>query len=112
MTELIVNSVDHGILNIQSNLKKADFISYLDNRNAAISTLSDNQKITVSLSWESSKKSLFLCVSDSGNGYQIDKEINTSNDQTYGRGLGILNTLCNDFIYDQNTNTTHATLRY
>ncbi|MGO2514056.1 SpoIIE family protein phosphatase [Marinomonas polaris] len=112
MTELIVNSVDHGILNIQSNLKKTDFISYLDNRNAAISTLSDNQKITVSLSWESPKKSLFLCVSDSGKGYQIDTGINTSNDQTYGRGLGILNTLCNDFIYDQNTNTTHATLRY
>ncbi|UTV98551.1 SpoIIE family protein phosphatase [Marinomonas rhizomae] len=112
LTELIVNSVDHGILNIQSNLKKIDFISYLDNRTAAINTLRDDQKITVSVSWVSSQKALLLTVSDSGNGYQIDKEITTSNDQTYGRGLGIINTLCHDFSYDQNTNTTQTTLRY
>ncbi|WP_421854864.1 SpoIIE family protein phosphatase [Marinomonas sp.] len=112
LTELIVNSVDHGILNIPSNLKKTDFISYLDKRNAVINTLNNNQRVSVSIGWESLQKTLLLTVSDSGNGYHIDKEITTSNDQTYGRGLDIINTLCNGFTYDQNTNTTLATLRY
>lgn len=112
LTELIVNSVDHGILNIQSNLKKNDFITYLDKRNSAINTLSDSHKVTVSVSWKPLQETFLLTVSDSGNGYKIDKDITSSSDQTYGRGLGIIKTLCNDFSYDPNTNTTHATLRY
>ena len=112
LTELIINSVDHGILNIQSSLKKTDFISYLDSRNAAISKLNNKQRITVTLSWNQLEKSLLLTVSDSGNGYQIKTETIKPDTQAYGRGLGIIDTLCNSLVYDQNTNTTLATLRY
>uniref|UniRef100_A6W0H3 Response regulator receiver protein n=1 Tax=Marinomonas sp. (strain MWYL1) TaxID=400668 RepID=A6W0H3_MARMS len=112
LTELLVNSVDHGILNIQSNLKKTDFIAYLDDRNEAIQTLSNNQKVAVSVNWDANQKTLRLTVSDSGNGYQVKKEIPISSDQSYGRGLSIVSSLCSDFAYDQNINTTRTTLRY
>jgi DNA-binding response OmpR family regulator len=112
LTELLVNSVDHGILNIQSNLKKTDFIAYLDGKSEAIQSLSDNQKVAVSVNWDANKKALGLTVSDSGNGYLVKTDIPISSDQSYGRGLSIVSSLCNEFAYDQNNNTTRTTLRY
>ena len=111
VTELFLNSVDHGLFGIASEVKENDFITYLSVREQAKLAIKLDAKVSVEVVWQESTQTLSLELSDSGEGYEVDT-IEHSEDAAYGRGLRLITSLSSSFYYDKNTNTTHVTLEY
>lgn len=112
VTELFVNAVDHGIFNIPSYLKEEDFIAYLSIREQKQADVPENAKVVVNVNWDEPSKTMLIALGDSGDGYSQEDLQVTDDDTAYGRGLKLIQSLCQSFTYDQNTNTTHVTLKY
>ena len=104
-TELYVNSLDHGILELESSLKNtADgFTKYFQQRQKKIQTLSSGH-IKIKLTFESSEVSnrLDIIIEDSGPGFDFEKSANKSEDSQSmlsGRGITLVKALCDSFEY-------------
>ncbi|MCW8901173.1 MAG: fused response regulator/phosphatase [Gammaproteobacteria bacterium] len=92
LTEIYLNSLDHGILKIES-IDKSDeehFLEYYKHRDDALSVLKD-ASINFHFSFFSAnnKHYLKIQVSDSGGGYHIDNSISTD-EMLHGRGFSII----------------------
>ena len=112
VTELFLNSVDHGLFGISSDIKENDFIGYLTLRDEAKLAVGLDAKVCIAITWLEQTQTLTLALSDTGKGYTLDVSEAGSSEAAYGRGLKLISTLSSSFHYDQNTNTTHVTLEY
>ncbi|RDL43451.1 hypothetical protein DN730_14025 [Marinomonas piezotolerans] len=113
VTELFTNSVDHGVLGIDSGLKENNFLEYISARMHATEELNTDDFVKVVLRWEAETRLLHITVSDSGQGYQLRTEANDQGlDKAYGRGLKLVTSFAQTFEYDPQTNSTHVALHY
>lgn len=112
VTELFLNSVDHGIFGIPSEVKEQDFIAYLSLRGAAQAEITLVSKVFINLKWSEMAQKLSIQLSDTGTGYEVENVVQVSDEVAYGRGLKLLDSLCDSFYYDQQTNTTYVGLEY
>ena len=100
VTELCSNALDHGVLGLSSELKKTPngFAEYYMLRGHRLAEL-DNGYIKVSFSHQaiSTGGKLTIVVEDSGDGFDYHSSALKQSDQhTFsGRGLSLLNQLCN-----------------
>lgn len=102
LSELYANALDHGILGLNSIDKQTEdgFLEFYQKRAELLSTL-DFGYIKINISLDSDTKTLLIKVKDSGKGFDFEsqhqEQMNDNN--SYGRGLPLLKSLCNHVEY-------------
>ena len=104
MTELYLNALDHGVLDLDSSLKSdpSGFASYFETRESRLASLDSGYVIfNLSVEQESTRRSILLRIEDSGEGFDFQnftplpqKEIALS-----GRGILLIQDLCESLEY-------------
>lgn len=94
--ELISNSLDHGILGLDSTLKSdfAGFAEYLQLKEDRLEHISNNEKLSIKFSYSPNTAEIDFEILDSGSGYDINKKRVIFDDALSGRGLELIKKLC------------------
>ncbi|MCK5728929.1 MAG: fused response regulator/phosphatase [Methylococcales bacterium] len=108
LTELYVNALDHGILQLNSTLKSTPegFGDYFNEREKRLETLKTGN-ISFSLKGFRKDKQLKIKITiiDSGDGFDISKVLNkprlTEELVLYGRGIILVDDLCQSLVYSE-----------
>ncbi len=115
LSELYINALDHGILNMNSTLKAepGGFTTYFTEREKRLKELSDGH-ITISIHSHlfPTGGEIVIRVEDSGPGFDYKNYIsNIQADSSIpsGRGLMLTKELCKSFIYSEPGNKVEAT---
>jgi CheY-like chemotaxis protein/anti-sigma regulatory factor (Ser/Thr protein kinase) len=116
-SELFSNALDHGILNLDSSLKNtADgFAKYYMEREVRLANLSNGSiKIYVSHKPNDDGGLLTIRIEDTGGGFdfqknQVSLESNVGNS---GRGIQLLDSICENITYLDKGNIVEATYRW
>ena len=104
VTELYLNALDHGVLDLDSNLKAdpAGFESYFQTRESRLATLDSGYVIfNLSVEQESTRRSILLRIEDSGKGFDYENH-NPPLDGAAalsGRGILLIQDLCESLEY-------------
>ncbi len=113
LTELYTNALDHGVLELDSNLKDTSdgFTQYYIEREKRLEILSDGY-IRISLNSRPTLKGgeITIMVSDSGSGFDY-KNVqcdNSDHTQLSGRGLHLVCELCNSLRFKEPGNQVEA----
>ena len=108
LSELFNNALEHGILKLDSKLKQdsAGFHQYYENREASLQALSRG-RIIVRVESLPDRGKVLVSVEDSGNGFQWENKAylagaHFSNDECFGRGLPLIQTLCERVWFEKN----------
>jgi hypothetical protein len=93
--ELISNGLDHGILNLDSNLKNdfVGFSEYLDLKQQRLENIGENEKLSMKFAYSPSTSEIDFEILDTGKGYDMTLERNVSDDALSGRGLKLIKQL-------------------
>lgn len=97
VAELYQNSLDHGVLNLNSELKNdiEGFAEYIQKREERMAALSLNDNIMLSVSYQANA-GIMAEITDSGKGYDRSK-VNPSQYSAHGRGLALVRQLSTAF---------------
>ena len=104
VTELYLNALDHGVLDLDSNLKAdpAGFEAYFQTRESRLATLDSGYVIfNLSVEQESTRRSILLRIEDSGKGFDYENH-NPLLDGVAalsGRGILLIQDLCESLEY-------------
>ncbi|MFC3093395.1 hypothetical protein DRW07_04125 [Alteromonas sediminis] len=111
VAELYQNGLDHGVLELDSSLKNDTdgFIQYLSEREIALSTLSSNDCVTLSLSYSASG-GVEASVSDTGKGYDTSK-IEPDQFSMFGRGLALVKQLSESCVTNKTGNEVKVVIK-
>lgn len=112
-TELFLNSLDHGILKLDSSLKLTTegFNEYFGQRNNRLSQLDNGYiHITIKCEPEANGANIHIRIEDSGEGFSFDKvnSIETDTRLHSGRGIKLVSELCKSVTYKGNGNIVEA----
>ena len=113
--ELLTNSIDHGVLVLDSSLKsKPDgFAEYYQARKKALKSLKKGWiKVNIEHILMEGGGKVILVIEDSGPGFDYTKGlslINAPNPDVFsGRGIGIAHSLCHKLTYSRNGSKVEA----
>ncbi|OMH33572.1 fused response regulator/phosphatase [Motiliproteus sp. MSK22-1] len=117
LSELYVNALDHGVLGLESTLKSSaeGFSHYYDERESRLANLSDGFVcIKLSYSVGAEKCYLEMRIEDSGPGFNYVNWVDDPGDETShsGRGILLVNTLCDSLRYYSVGNHVEAILSW
>jgi len=104
VTELYINALDHGVLDLDSNLKAdpAGFETYFQTRESRLANLDSGYVIfNLSVEQESTRRSILLRIEDSGTGFDFENH-NPPLDGAAalsGRGILLIQDLCESLEY-------------
>ncbi|BDX06250.1 ATP-binding SpoIIE family protein phosphatase [Planctobacterium marinum] len=104
ISELYNNALDHGILKLDSELKTSPdgFMEYFSQREERIEKLTEGH-IQLSVEYSVEPPQLQFMLRDSGEGFDTASIVSTvDSDENYGRGVALVNELCDHFEYQQN----------
>jgi len=112
-TELFLNSLDHGILKLDSSLKQtaSGFSEYFTQRDMRLSKLNDGH---IHISLKSIPKpygaNIHIIIEDSGAGFNYNNSDMTQSitNQNSGRGINLVHELCTSLLYQGNGNIVEA----
>ena len=117
LTELFVNALDHGVLGLNSELKRSDkgFLKYFNEREEKLTNL-ESGFVEISLTYFNSSEGgkIMVTVKDSGPGFDIagvTEKINNANSQKpaySGRGLQLVTQLCDTVKFHENGSVVEA----
>lgn len=113
LTELFSNSLDHGLLGLNSDMKSTPegFSRYYEERAERLKNL-DEGMVSLKLIHSPIQEGgeLKIIVKDSGPGFDTDKVIKKleSNQGYSGRGLALVNELCQKLSFNQDPNSIEA----
>lgn len=112
MSELFNNALEHGVLRLESSIKDtADgFERYYQLREERLNSIVD-QSIGIELEYiRGSPNRIRLVITDSGDGFDFQKKQNEleANENSHGRGLNLLSTLCAHLEYSNGGKTVTA----
>lgn len=98
VAELFVNAVDHGLLQLESNLKEGPegFFVYMQEREKRLKSLSGKDRVDVQIAWDpdASPGALTISVADTGGGFSACSELQCDGvDKFFGRGLLLVRSL-------------------
>ena len=118
LTELFVNAVDHGVLGLSSKLKSSaeGFAQYFNEREKRLKEL-DSGFIDIFLAYHLLPKGgkMVIRVKDSGKGFdsfEVFKHLGEASGNGYalsGRGVELVNRLCDTIEYKENGTLVEAT---
>ena len=96
LSELYNNALEHGLLGLNSKLKNTNdgFMHYYELRKNRLAELSQGQ-IVLEVTFIPKQGMLDITITDSGSGYDYQKHqgVNSDLNETYGRGLELLQRL-------------------
>ncbi len=111
-SELFNNALEHGVLRLDSNLKNTPggFEHYYRLREARLGDLGEEQ-IDITLCYiRGTPNRIKLEITDSGDGFdysKVQKKLK-DNDESHGRGLHLLQSLCSELTYSNAGKTVTA----
>jgi len=113
ITELYLNSLDHGILGLDSSLKQttAGFDEYFIQRDNRLSQLTHGYiHIIIKCNPTPDGANIHINIEDSGPGFDVIKINNIQNESNKycGRGIKLINELCKSLIYKGDGNIVEA----
>ncbi len=117
LTELFINSLDHGVLGLSSDLKSTaeGFVLYFNERESRLSQLKDGF-VDIKLSFHPlpSGGRIRIIVKDSGSGFDVElyrEKLKTrdARNQLSGRGIYLLEQLCETLVYKNNGTLVEVT---
>ncbi len=112
VTELFNNALHHGVLEIDGNLRATPvgFSEYFQLRTERLAKLVDGS-IQMQFSHRPSPKggALEIIISDSGAGFVRKKAVGAGPGLFGGRGIGLVESLCEELIYEGRGNVVRAT---
>ncbi len=101
LAELYNNSVDHGLLELDSTIKNGEdgFFEYYIKRQEALESLNTGA-VSIKVNYLPDRKRIVFTVKDSGNGFDSSKS-NDADDLHYahGRGINLIDELCDNITY-------------
>ena len=99
LTELFVNALEHGVLQLESGLKEqADGFNYFyQEKQQRLAKLTDEHYIEVALSWHSSQHAVEIDITDCGIGFMPKDSVCPGTQQEYGRGLQLVQKMTDKF---------------
>ncbi|MCP5018327.1 MAG: fused response regulator/phosphatase [Ketobacter sp.] len=104
MAELFSNALEHGVLGLSSELKKTEdgYLEYYQQREEKLQALQSGQlDITITFRTEGPKGYLTLRLDDSGPGFDFENRNHSGDDDSFGRGVDLIETLCEKVTYSQ-----------
>lgn len=112
-SELVNNGLDHGVMNLQSELKNdfEGFAQYLEEREARLQNLEPTDEIRVSLQYKQITQSLHFDIIDSGAGYVPDPQNFANKDNLSGRGVSLVQKLSDKVTVYEPGNRTSVVLK-
>ena len=104
VTELYLNALDHGVLDLDSNLKAdpAGFEAYFQTRESRLAALDSGHVIfNLSVEQESTRRSILLRIEDSGKGFDFNNHSPPLDGAAAlsGRGILLIQDLCESLEY-------------
>ncbi len=121
LTELYVNALDHGVLNLNSELKNSPegFASYFDEKEVRLAQVGDGY-IKIQLQHQSTPSGGLLSITliDSGSGFEFTPWIepgqadNLGDNEFSGRGIKLVSGLCQSLSYKGNGSVVNAMYRW
>lgn len=113
LSELFSNSLEHGLLNLDSSIKEnpQGFLEYYNLREASLSTLADSYiNINIRHTPTETGGKLIIIVEDSGSGFDLSKHDANSPESinSYGRGINLVKSLCPILKYSNNGRKVEA----
>lgn len=113
MSELFSNALEHGVLGLSSELKESEdgYLEYYQQREDRLSKLeAGNVNIHVEFQADDDHGKLKVTINDSGAGFDV-KNLKASDDNdSFGRGVSLIETLCDSIEY--NETGTEVTVYY
>jgi CheY-like chemotaxis protein len=108
LTELYINALDHGVLQLDSKLKNnpQGFELYFDERERRLNTLTAGSISFLFRGFrENNQLKIRITIEDSGAGFDIGKTLNKSQHPNEvalcGRGIFLVNELCHSLVYSE-----------
>lgn len=111
--ELISNALDHGILDLDSNLKNdfSGFADYLALKEKRLANMKDDDTLTMSFGFNPTSEELQFSIQDSGDGYELHASRDMEDSKLSGRGLALINKLCKQIDVQPPGNCTSVILK-
>ncbi|MDX1693792.1 MAG: fused response regulator/phosphatase [Ketobacteraceae bacterium] len=112
LSELFSNALEHGVLGLNSKLKRSEdgYLEYYQQREEKLSQLEAGfVRIAVEFKADTEKAEVHIDVKDSGNGFDINRIYRSKEDDAFGRGVSLINTLCDQVQYSDNGSRVQAT---
>lgn len=102
MAELFSNALEHGVLALSSELKRTEdgYLDYYQQREERLHGLTNGFiHIAVRFRMENNERRLNIQLDDSGQGFDFSSARQGSDDDAFGRGISLLETLCERVTY-------------
>ncbi len=117
LSELLNNSLEHGLLELDSSIKETvdGFERYYRLRRERLAALSEGAiELSLQLIGANANK-LKIMVSDTGNGFDVEslQQANEANedDHSFGRGIDLIRSLCDSVSYSEGGSTVTVIYR-
>lgn len=100
LSELFNNSLDHGILGLDSSLKSTTegFFEFFEQRLARLSEL-DSGQIHIQIEHQPESQHLIIRLQDSGQGFNVDEVTKAGETDSFGRGIPLIRELGSQLNY-------------
>jgi CheY-like chemotaxis protein/anti-sigma regulatory factor (Ser/Thr protein kinase) len=113
VTELFANALEHGLLGLDSKIKQSSegFMQYYSAREERLAQLSDGYiKMSFNHQPTDAGGKLIIKMQDSGQGFDFSNVSSDlkQNEQSFGRGISLLLSLCKEVEYSGNGNRVKA----
>lgn len=101
ISELFNNALEHGVLLLDSKLKSTSegFHTYYQLREKLLNQLSD-ASITITIEALPNQHKIRITVKDSGCGFSWDNLKSVNDDESYGRGLALVQAMCEQMWFE------------
>jgi DNA-binding response OmpR family regulator len=111
--ELISNGLDHGILDLDSDLKNdfAGFAEYLQLKEERLENVPENANLGMKFVFTPSTNEIKFEITDSGKGYDMNKVDDINDEKLSGRGIELINKLCTNVEVIAPGNKTKVNLK-
>ncbi len=111
--ELISNGLDHGILDLDSDLKNdfAGFAEYLQLKEERLENVPENANLGMKFVFTPSTNEIEFEITDSGKGYDMNKVDDINDEKLSGRGIELINKLCTNVEVIAPGNKTKVNLK-
>lgn len=113
LSELYNNALEHGVLELDSELKKSDegFFAYFTMREKKLAGLQE-ANIIISTEYLPNQNALMIEITDSGAGFKQQALSKIENiNKSYGRGISLVKELCESVEYNQKGNAVKVVFK-
>lgn len=113
LSELYNNAIDHGVLELDSELKQSDsgFFKYFTLREEKLSML-ENANVVITAEYLPDENALAIRIKDSGKGFKQQFKSNLDDvEKSYGRGISLVKELCESVEYSNKGNTVDVVFK-